>query len=388
MRAVICGDAHIGAVFGLGRANGSGGNTRVDDYEASLNHIIDYTINSGADIFIQTGDMFEFRDPDVRHMKVVDKALKKLSNANISTFVIMGNHDYRRNGNSFSSSLSSLAANDYPNVRIVLEPEVIQVAKSDGESTSLLLLPFRDKRMYSGKTNKEQSAAFEDQIQSMIASASDQHPIIAVGHNFFFEGSYNDFGGSELMVRPGCFRGCDAAFMGHLHQFRVVRKTSPVCVYTGSMERSNFGDANVDKYFIDFDLRNKKAIFKKVPSRGLLDFSQKFLNNDFSTIQDAISSDIENLDLSEKVVRYKAVINEDLAPVVDKKFISDKLYENGAYFVSKVIIEVVAKRIVRDNSVLQHKDDLSMFEAFVESQNLDADLAAQIVSEAKIIMES
>ena len=31
MRAIICGDVHIGAVFGLGGGNGSGGNTRVDD---------------------------------------------------------------------------------------------------------------------------------------------------------------------------------------------------------------------------------------------------------------------------------------------------------------------------------------------------------------------
>ena len=52
MRAVICGDTHIGAVFGLGRPNGLGGNTRVDDYEATLNSIIDYTISSKADIMI------------------------------------------------------------------------------------------------------------------------------------------------------------------------------------------------------------------------------------------------------------------------------------------------------------------------------------------------
>ena len=45
MRIVVCGDTHIGAVFGLGRPNGKGGNTRVDDYKKTLNHIIDYTIS-------------------------------------------------------------------------------------------------------------------------------------------------------------------------------------------------------------------------------------------------------------------------------------------------------------------------------------------------------
>ena len=44
MRVVVCGDSHIGATFGLGKSNGSGGNTRVDDYEKSLNYIVDYCI--------------------------------------------------------------------------------------------------------------------------------------------------------------------------------------------------------------------------------------------------------------------------------------------------------------------------------------------------------
>ena len=388
MRAIICGDAHIGAVFGLGRSNGRGGNTRVDDYTKSFNHIVDYAIETKADIFIQTGDMFEFRDPDVIHMAIVDKALKKLSNANISTFVIMGNHDYRRNGDNFTSSISSLAASDYPNVRMVLRPEIIQVCKSDGDKTNLLLLPYRDQRMYPGKGNKERSLSYEDQIQTMIASADNDAPLMAVGHNFFCEGSYNDYGGSELMVRPSAFSGCDAALMGHLHQFRVVRKTSPVCIYTGSMEKSNFGDANVDKYFIDYDLSSKKASFKKVPSRGLLDHSVSLAGLGFSEITDGLNAAVDECDVQDKVVRLKLLVEEDVIPAVDKSKISDKLYENGAFYVSKVVIEVISKRIVRDSGVLTHKDDKPMFEAFVGSQDLDQQLASELLKEAKLIMES
>lgn len=388
MRAVVCGDAHIGAVFGLGRPDGNGSNTRINDYVKSLNHIIDYTISSKADIFIQTGDIFEHRDPDVNHMAIVDQALKKLSNAGVSTFVIMGNHDYRRNGNGFTSSISSLAAADYPNVRMVLEPEVIQVSSDSGDSSNLLLIPFRDQRMYSGKTNKEKSTAFEAHIRELIDSIDNGSPTIAVGHNFFFEGSYNDFGGSELMIRPRAFEGCDVSMMGHLHQFRVLRKKSPVCIYTGSMERSNFGDANVDKYFIDYDLSSKKASFKKVPSRELLEYSADLSGADFSNIIDKIDEEINGQDLKEKIVRLKLIVDEKVLPAVDKKSISNKLYECGAYFVSKVIIEVVAKRIVRDNSVLEHKDDFSMFKAFLGSQSIDATSLEEMLKEAKIIMEA
>jgi exonuclease SbcD len=388
MRAIICGDAHIGAIFGLGRPDGNGGNTRVNDYVKSLNHIVDYAISSKADIFIQTGDIFEHRDPDVRHMAIVDSALKKLSNAGVSTFVIMGNHDYRRNGSSFTSSITSLAAADYPNVRMVLDPEVIEVSNNDGDSSNLLLIPFRDQRMYAGKGNRDKSDNFEKEIRSLIEGIQNQNPTIAVGHNFFFEGSYNDYGGSELMARPAAFEGCDVALMGHLHQFRVLRKRSPVCIYTGSMEKSNFGDANVEKYFIDYDISTKKASFKKVPSRDLVDASIDLTGLDFADISDGIDKEIAKHDLSDKIVRFKFVIDEKVLPAVGKKSITDKLYAAGAFYVSKIIIEVVAKRIVRDNSVLEHKDDYSMFKAFVEKQGLDASMLEEMLKEAKVIMEA
>ena len=93
MRIVICGDTHIGAVFGLGNPMPDGINTRVRDYEESLNYIIDYCISEKVDVFVQTGDIFESRNPLPEHMQIVDSAVKRLSNVGISTIIMMGNHD-------------------------------------------------------------------------------------------------------------------------------------------------------------------------------------------------------------------------------------------------------------------------------------------------------
>ena len=76
MRAIVCGDVHIGAIFGLGGPTKSGGNTRVDDYANTLNWIVDYTINTGADLFIQTGDLFESRNPSLEYLAIADTAIK------------------------------------------------------------------------------------------------------------------------------------------------------------------------------------------------------------------------------------------------------------------------------------------------------------------------
>jgi len=200
MRVVICGDSHIGATFGLGKSNGSGGNTRVDDYEKSLNYIVDYCISEGVDAFVQTGDMFESRSPSPEHMDIVDSALKKLSDANITSVVIMGNHDYRRSGDSFTSAISSLPAKNYPNVRLVLEPQNILISNDLGEGVNVVLIPYRDRRMYDGENIREQSQNYNIHIKSIIDSISNKHPIMSVGHNFFYEGSYNDYGGTEILA--------------------------------------------------------------------------------------------------------------------------------------------------------------------------------------------
>jgi len=386
MRIIVCGDTHIGAVFGLGRANGKGGNTRVDDYEKTLNHVIDYTIKTKADIFVQTGDIFEYRDPSVEHMSIVDKALKRLSNANIATFVIMGNHDYKKSGSSFTSSIVSLSATEYPNVRMLLEPEVVQVCNAKNEKVSLLLLPYRDRKMYEGTSVVEQSKNYDLHVKEMIAASTDGDPILAVGHNFFYEGSYTDYGGTEIMASPSAFEGCDITMMGHLHQFRVLRKHAPVCVYTGSMERSNFGDTNVEKYFVDYDISKKKAKFCKFPIRDLLDESIDLSGVGFADVGKVLEDALEEYDLKDRIVRFKILIDEKVLPAIDKASIESSLYSLGAFHVSRISIEAITKRIVRDNSILNKKDDFSMFKAFVNSQDIDSDYKKSLLKEAKIIM--
>ena len=168
MRAIICGDTHIGAVFGLGKNNGRGGNTRIDDYEKSLNYIIDYAIESEADIFIQTGDLFEVRNPTPEHIEIADRAIKKLSDHHIFTIIIMGNHDYKKMGEGFTSSISSLPAKNYPNVRLLLEPENITYTNKHGKVANLFMVPYRDKRMYSGVNQKEYVESFNEHISLLF----------------------------------------------------------------------------------------------------------------------------------------------------------------------------------------------------------------------------
>lgn len=389
MRAIICGDVHIGAVFGLGRQKDDGGNTRVDDYETTLNYIVDYAISTKADMFIQTGDLFETRSPSPEHMDIADRAIKRLANANIAAMVIMGNHDYRRSGDTFTSAISALSAKDYPRVRLILNPQILTLKNKSNIGANILLIPYRDKRMYDGSSdNRISSRAFNEHIKDLVLSINNGYPTLAVGHNFFFEGSYNEYGGSELLADPKAFVGCDAVIMGHHHQHRVIQSIGPLAIYSGSMERTNFGDAKSDKFFIDYSFNDKSAKYIKIPSRGLIDASIDLSEHSPESLCDALNCELLKLNLNDKIVRCKINVKDIASKVISKTHIEKELYALGAHFVSKITIEVLTSRVIRNEDILNHRDDAEMFKAFIQSQNIDDEMRNSIECEAMSIISA
>lgn len=386
MRVIICGDTHIGAIFGLGGSNGRGGNTRVDDYEKTLNHIVEHAIDTGADAFIQTGDAFESRTPSPEYMGVMDRALKRLSMANITSVVIMGNHDYRSSGVMFSSAISSLGSKDLPNVRIVLDPQVLTLVNDKEEGVNIALIPYRDKKMYSGISTEEISKEYDKHVRQIVSSGNLDYPTIAVGHNFFYEGSYTSYSGTEILTNLSAFENCDLVAMGHLHQFRIVNKKKPVAIYTGSMERLNFGDKNIEKYFIDYNTSSKKVKIIKSPIRDLYDGILDLSDYELDSFKESVFEELKKIEVENKVVRIKLLIKERAQAAIKRSEVEKFLYDQGAFYVSKVLVETVFQRTVRDDIILKEKDDYSMFKAFVEKQTLDEDIREKILIESKKIM--
>lgn len=387
MRLVICGDTHIGAVLGLGGPNGSGGNTRVDDYEKTLNDIVDYAISTKADVFVQTGDVFDVRNPEPEHIAVVNRCIRKLSNAGITSIWIMGNHDYKRSGDSFTSAITSLAAKDYPNTRIVLKPEVVEISAPNNDKASIVLMPFRDRRMYEGKSCEEDSKLYQLEFDELVDSCDQNNPIVAIGHNFFWEGSYHHYGGAEVLIDPESFAKCDMVAMGHYHQFRILKKKNPIAFYTGSMEKLNFGDANIDKYFVDYNTRSKKVVVKKVKSRLLVDSYINLEDADYTNLYSRVDEEVQKIKVKDAVVRVKIAVKDTLASSVRKPDVQKLLYANGAFYVSKILLDPIHKRVNKNLEILNEKTDISMFEAFLKKQDLTDDIKEEILKEAKKVMK-
>ena len=387
MNIVVLGDTHIGAIFGLGKPNGMGSNTRVDDYQATLNYVVDYCIENKIDVFVQTGDVFEVRNPSPEHLSLFDSAIKRLSNAGITTVVLMGNHDYKRiSDDNFTSSIVNLACIDYPNVRIVLHPSTLNVDKG-GDSVNLVLLPYRDKRMYSDKSTEAASFGYENHVKSLIAECPKGTPVVTIGHNFYFEGSYNDFGGAEILARQNAFRGSDITVMGHYHSFRVVNDATPPLVYIGSMEKTNFGDKDKNKFFLDYNSETKDVKFIKMPVRELCEIEINLSESTIENYIEDLKEQFQLLDVKDKIIRVTIRLKERVVTFVKKNHIYDLCYDvTKCHFAASIKIEAIQARVVRDNSILKNKTDYSIFKAFLDKQDIDSAFRDELITESKKIM--
>jgi exonuclease SbcD len=262
----------------------------------------------------------------------------------------------------------------------------MQLSYKDGDGVNLVLLPYRDRRMYAGRTVEEDSKLYDQEVRDLVDSCQNGIPTIAVGHNFFLERSYSDYGGHEIMASLGAFENCDMVTMGHLHQFRIVRKKKPIAIYSGSMEKLNFGDEKVDKYFLDYNTKTRKTKVIKCPSRPLKDICIDLVECTHDDIVATLDAEIAKHDLQDMVVRAKVIVKDNLISLLKKNNIEKGLYDRNAFYVSKIMFETIIHKIVRDNAILQQTDDISMFEAFLDNQNLDEALYNEVLSAAKGII--
>lgn len=388
MKIAVLGDVHLGSSHGLGKKTNKGTNTRAEDYKNTLDWVADYCFDNSVDVLIQTGDLFEHRNPSRHDFDTAESFLKKMSAYGITTMVIMGNHDYVKSGLSYTSALQNLSIGGLPEVSVYLHPDNVEFVNSLGEKANLILMPFRDKRMYKSKSIEEKTLEFNREIIDLISKADKKTPTVFVGHNFIYDGSYNDFGATEVFAMRDTFHGISAAFMGHYHTSKVfLDKPNHKVIYTGSMEKNNFGDKKNDKFLFIYDTKTDSVKSEKMPVRELLEFEIDLVKTDIEMIYSSLNKELDSLDFKDKIVRCVIKVNTAHSTLIHKDKVESKLIRRGAHFVSKVTVDAADENIIRDLSPLSQEDDVLILSEFLAIQDIDKDMMLRLLKIAKPIME-
>lgn len=257
-------DAHID-IANYGRHDPETGLPyRVVDFLKSLDSIIDAAIVERVDLVIFAGDAYKDRNPQPTFQRAWGERMMRLSRAGIATILLIGNHDiapadYR------AHTLQEFATLAVPHV-FVADKLMVFGPEQLGVPVQVLALPwvtrsrFLARNEMSGKTTDEIHAAIVDRIRdgldrTMANEIDPNLPLIFTAHASIGGATFGSermvMLGQDLMLSKGLVADprFDYVALGHIHKHQSLNEQPPV-VYSGSIERIDFGEWREPKGFV------------------------------------------------------------------------------------------------------------------------------------------
>lgn len=256
MRLVLTADWH------LDRSN------RLDDFVKSVTHIVNYATEHQVQKFFILGDLYRDWRASPVEKDVLHRLLVKLHKFKIDTYIVLGNHDVDdKDVSNKLTSAQELETLKALNVHVIAEPELIPV-----QDKTILALPHLSRR-YMEKARKKfgDAVTYTDVLGSLAA----HNPSLVVGHMYLPEAvlGASDVGmDSFRAVKLESLREIFKApmFFGDIHKPQQLCDTPPI-IYVGSPDRINFGEADHDKRFIEYNLYNGDTVSHPIPTRAFLE---------------------------------------------------------------------------------------------------------------------
>ena len=358
MRIVHFADVHIG-VENFGKTDPDTGlSTRLADFLKSFDEAVDYAIDADADLVLCCGDAYKSRDPSQTHQREFAHRLVRLSSAGIPTFLVVGNHDipavFGR-----ATALEIFQTLEVPNVYVGDRLTTYRVPTASGEIQIVAvpwprrsgLLARRDTR---GLTPDQVNEAIQEMmsrlIRAQVGALDPAVPSLLAGH-VTVSGATVGSEQSMMLGRDPVLLKSDVALpqldyvaLGHIHRHQVLNET-PHVVYSGSLERVDFGEEGDDKGFCVFELDPQRGVgdrlrsfeFRRVDARRFVTVDVEIRSGDADptrTVIDAISA----RDVTDAIVRVRITVQAEQDRYLRESDIRGALSE--AHFVASIAREV------------------------------------------------
>ncbi|MFT5086883.1 MAG: exonuclease SbcD [Planctomycetota bacterium] len=281
-------DLHLG-VENYGRLDPATGlHTRIQDFSNSLGCAFDLAIEEEVDLVVFAGDAYKTCDPNPTHQREFARQLRRLQQASIPIVLIVGNHDTPAAFGK-ATSIDIFGALELDNTFVIRRPELLQIDTRNGP-VQIAGLPWPTRNIlrthddYKDLPQEEVTAQIQSICAAQIGEFSRQlkpeFPAILTAHIAAAEATYS---GSErtaligqdptLLTSTLANPLFDYVALGHIHKYQDLHKgADPPVVYSGSLERIDFGEEREDKGFciasIDEDAnapRGRTTSFEFVP---------------------------------------------------------------------------------------------------------------------------
>ena len=268
-------DLHLG-VENYGRTDPATGlHTRLLDFLRSLDELVEYALLEPVDLVLFAGDAYKSRDPSPTHQREFAQRLHRLAAAGIPVFLLIGNHDLP-NSPGRANTLDIFATLQVPNVYVARRPGAHRISTRSGP-VQIVALPWVV-RSHLLSHEEHKNLSFEgvealtlQKLQNILKTELErldpQLPTVLAVHGAVQGAAYGSersvMLGQELVLPLSLLSSpaLDYVALGHIHRYQKVADNPPT-VYSGSLERIDFGEEKEAKGFVVVDVEKGKAEYR------------------------------------------------------------------------------------------------------------------------------
>lgn len=348
----------------------TGIHTRLLDFKNALDFCVDFCINEKIDLFVFSGDAYKTANPSPTQQKLLMECFFRLYKNNIPVVIVVGNHDTSL---SFGKATALDVFGNLPidGFHVVSKPESLVINSKNGP-IQVVGVPWPSRtnitisEKYIFKSATEIVDAISKKVSQIIADYASklnpEIPSVLCGHltvtSGVFSGSEkravygNDplFLPSQLAIAP-----FDYVALGHLHRYQNLNKNGyPAIVYSGSVERVDFGERKEEKGFclIKIPEKNKATHeFIKTPTRKFLQIEVK-IKDDEQDQTEQVLEELKKFDINDAVIKIIYHLPNTVKDNVNLKKIQHEC-SSAMYLVGIIPVRELEQRTMRSGTKVE-----------------------------------
>ncbi|OQY34266.1 MAG: hypothetical protein B6I38_02630 [Anaerolineaceae bacterium 4572_5.1] len=268
---------------------------RVMDFLKSLDTIVNAAVEEKVDLVIFAGDAYKDRNPAPTFQREWGKRIMRLSNAEIPTLLLVGNHDLSP-ALGRAHALTEFSTLSVPHIKIIDKPQFLSPSELEDLPIQVLAIPWltRSRMMasldLSTRDPEKIYEALEERLSNIIdkwlAEADPNLPTILTAHasvqGATYGGERTVMLGKDLVLPGSLVRDprLDYVALGHIHKAQNLtpKGEMPPIIYPGSIERVDFGEAKDDKFFVIAEIERGKTLVNWRKLDHIRPFVDRYLN--------------------------------------------------------------------------------------------------------------
>lgn len=389
IRVLHFADVHIG-MENYGKTDAETGlSSRVRDFLRRMDEMIEFAKTNDVDLTIFAGDAFKTRAPNPTYQREFAWRVRDLISL-APLVMLVGNHDLPPTMLK-ASSIEIYDTLAIPGVWVADRYEVKRITTRRGDIVvGAAPYPLRSRVLENvptaGMTIAETDALLQTRLTAVLddlAVQADQHgdiPRILTGHltvNGAVWGSERGIMlGRDVEVLPSAVADdrWDYVALGHIHKHQNLtagRQNVPPVVYSGSLERIDFGEENDPKGFCWVEVERKQANWKfhRLKARPFVTIRAD-LRKSADPTRDAVA-EVEAYDLQGAVVRVIFDLTPETEARLNEGIVRDALHRGGVAYIAGIRREVEQTARARLGASPEGLTDEQLLERYLISKGMD-----------------